>query len=267
MLTTMPIAAPANPDRITRLLGPDTPWRIDCVASTGSTNEDLAERARGGAEAGEVLIAEHQGAGRGRFERVWQSPPGASLSMSVLLRPTRPVLDWGWLSLLVGLAVTDGLRSLGGADRVQLKWPNDALIDGKKVCGILSERVATAGGDAAVCGWGINVSMTADELPTPTATSLLLAGLTTDKDQVSAAILGRLAELVQRWDAGADLRADYASGCATIGRQVRIHLDEQSPDSPSVSGRAVGIGPNGELLVQANGEVEAYAAGDVVHLR
>ena len=82
-----------------------------------------------------------------------------------------------------------------------------------------------------------------------------------------ATMLRRLAELVARWDAGVDLADTYAAGCATIGRQVRVHLDEQSPNSPTVEGRAVGVGANGELMVDVGGQVESFAAGDVVHLR
>ncbi|WIY83308.1 biotin--[acetyl-CoA-carboxylase] ligase [Propionimicrobium sp. PCR01-08-3] len=263
----MPRTPAANAERISDLLGAKSFWRIRTIEVTGSTNEDLADLARQGAGSGEVLIAEHQAAGRGRFERVWQSPPGSSISTSVLLRPRREPFVWGWLSLLIGLAVTDGLRALGGGDRVQLKWPNDALIDGKKVCGILSEVVTTEWGNAAICGWGINVSLDESELPVPQATSLLLAGLPTDKDLVSAAVLGRLGDLFARWDAGEDLSAEYAAGCATVGRSVRVHLDAESPDSPSVTGQAVGIGEHGELLVELGDRVEAFAAGDVVHLR
>jgi len=263
----VPATPPANAGRIARLLGPASRWQVRTVALTGSTNADLAEVARAGGRAGEVLITEHQQAGRGRFDRAWQSPPGTSLSTSVLLRPRREPLDWGWLSLLVGLSVTEGLRSLGAADRIQLKWPNDALIDGKKVCGILSELVVTDLGNAAICGWGINISFDESELPTPQATSLLLAGLPTDKDLVAAAILARLDDIFIRWDAGADLSSEYAAGCATVGRDVRVHLDAEAPDSPSIYGRAVGIGPNGELLVDLGGRVKAFSAGDVVHLR
>lgn len=263
----MPQTAAGNSDRLADLLGENSSWRVRWLPATGSTNADLAELAKAGEPAGLVLVADHQDAGRGRFERAWVSPPGSSVSVSALLRPARPALAWGWLSLLVGLAVADGIRSLGGGARVGLKWPNDVLVDGRKICGILSERVVTSLGDAAICGWGINVSMAQDELPVPHATSLSLAGLPTDKPALLAAVLGRLDELAGRWDAGADLRAEYAAGCATIGREVRVHLDEQSPDGPSVSGRAVGVGPNGELAVEIDGARQLFAAGDVVHLR
>lgn len=264
----MPASPAADAARIQDLLGPGSGWQIRTITATGSTNADLAEAARQGAPAGSVLVCDHQQAGRGRFDRVWISLPGTSVSTSALLRPRRPALDWGWLSLLVGLAVADGIRAIGGGDRVTLKWPNDVLIDGRKVCGILSERVVTELGDAAVCGWGINVSMSRDELPVPHATSLLLAGLPTDKNALLAAILGRLGDLAGRWDAGADLSAEYVAGCATVGREVRVHLDEQAPQGKSVTGRAVGVGANGELLVDLGAAgVTAFAAGDVVHLR
>ena len=264
----MPATPAASAERIQTLLGPGSPWRVSCIAETGSTNVDMAHRARAGEPAGRVLVADHQRSGRGRFDRAWQSPPGTSVATSVLLRPTRPALDWGWLSLLVGLAIADGIRSLGAGERVTLKWPNDVLIDELKVCGILSEMVHTDLGPAAVCGWGINISMSTAELPFSRATSLLVAGLPTDKNHLLAAILERLADLANRWDEGHDLSTEYASGCATIGRQVRVHLDEQSEHGPSETGRAVGVGPNGELLVDlGESGVEAFSAGDVVHLR
>lgn len=263
----MSVVSAANARNIASLLGPDARWTISTVDQTGSTNADLAERARHGGLSGEVLIAECQNAGRGRFERIWQSPHGASLSTSVLLRPHRELLDWGWLSLLIGLAVEEGLSSLGGGDRIDLKWPNDVLIEGRKVCGILSEIVNTDQGPAVVCGWGINVSLRREELPIEQATSLLLEGLTTDKDAISAAVLSRLDSLFTRWDGGTDLSSEYAAGCSTIGRDVRLHRDQDETDCPPVTGRAVGIAAKGELLVDIDGEVKAFSAGDVVHLR
>lgn len=253
--------------RTTALLGANSPWRVHWVAETGSTNPDVAELARRAEPEGYVLVADHQTAGRGRFERSWVAPPGAAVAISVLLRPQRPPLDWGWLSLLVGLGVTAALRELGG-ERVTLKWPNDALVDGKKICGILSELVSTDQGPAAVCGWGVNVALRAEDLPVPHATSLLLAGLPIERSQLVAAMLRQVGDLARRWDAGADLRAEYAAGCSTIGRQVRVHLDEQSPQGPSVTGRAIGVGVDGELLVDLGRDgVQGFAAGDVVHLR
>ncbi|WP_198011024.1 biotin--[acetyl-CoA-carboxylase] ligase [Propionibacterium sp. oral taxon 192] len=257
----MPSCPPLDIDRITPML--QGRWQVTTVVSTGSTNADLLVRARRGAEAGQVLVAENQTAGRGRFERCWLSPPGSSLSTSVLLRPSRPMTDWGWLSLLVGVAVRDGVAAAGAGDRVRLKWPNDVLVGGRKICGILCEGA----GAAVVCGFGINVSQGLDELVFPNATSLLLEGLPTDKTLVLAAILRRFAELVDAWDDGQDVSPDYIAACSTIGRQVRVHLDAEHPDEGTVVGTAVGIGDDGELLVEIDGEIRPFSAGDVVHLR
>jgi BirA family biotin operon repressor/biotin-[acetyl-CoA-carboxylase] ligase len=234
------------------------------VATTGSTNADLAAAARAGADSGSVLISDHQSAGRGRFARVWEAPPGTSLAISALLRPPAsvPVARWLWLPLLTGLAVASGLRAAAGVE-VQLKWPNDVLIDGRKVCGILSERVDSVSGPAAVIGMGINTTLTEAQLPVPTATSLALAGAVVDPGEIALGVLQALGEWYSRWLAGADLRADYASGCSSVGRTVRVELTP----TEAVVGEATGVDANGCLLVRAAGVERAFAAGDVVHLR
>ncbi len=184
------------------LTGIGRPWRsIEVVPSTGSTNADLAARARAGGASGQVLIALHQASGRGRFDRVWEAPPGRSLAISVLIRPDLPAVKWPWLPLVTGVAVAEALLQAAGV-AAEVKWPNDVVIEGRKVCGILAERVAAPAGagpgdagwgaeapsghgparddevarPAAVIGMGINTLLTADQLPVPTATSLLLAG-------------------------------------------------------------------------------------------
>src|SRR5215204_7339169 len=158
------------------LIRPGGLWqRVDLVPETGSTNADLAARARDGGAPGTVLITDYQSAGRGRQGRTWTAPPGSGIAMSILLRPDG--IDprrWTWLSLLAGLAVADGVRRVANLPAV-LKWPNDVLVAGRKVCGILSERVDTSQGPACVVGVGINVSIEEDQLPVPSATSLTLA--------------------------------------------------------------------------------------------
>ena len=138
------------------LLGPGRLFSaVRSIASTGSTNADLAAAATAGAASGAVLVADHQSAGRGRFDRRWEAPPGSSVAVSVLLRPAEvPLQRWLWLPLITGVAVAEGLRSAAGVDAT-VKWPNDVLIEGRKVCGILSERVD----DAAVIGMGINTCL------------------------------------------------------------------------------------------------------------
>ena len=248
-----------------RLVGPGSVWTAACtVATTGSTNADIAAAARDGAESGLVLVSDHQSAGRGRFTRVWEAPPGTSLAISALLRPTPgvPMRRWSWLPLLTGLAVADGLRVATGV-RAEVKWPNDVLIEGRKVCGILAESVDGDAGPAAVIGMGVNTTLAEHQLPVPTATSLVLAGVSTEPGEVVVAILDALGQWYLRWLGGADLRADYAARCSSVGRTVRV----QQSATESVVGEATGVDADGLLLVVVAGRVLRFAAGDVAHLR
>ena len=260
--------------------GPGRSWRaLEVLASTGSTNADLAARARAGEPAGLVLTTDDQVAGRGRLARQWTVPPRSSIAVSVLIAPRVPVERWGWLSLLTGVAVVRALTAVAGLPAV-LKWPNDVLVpvrepDGgtveRKVCGILAEAVETPGGPAVVMGIGLNVSQDADELPVPTATSVRLAGgAVTDRDTLLRAVLRRLADDVRSWDdAGGDPRASglgaaYREACSTVGRRVAVHL----PGRPPLEGVCEGVDDDGRLLVRDDtGGDHALAAGDVVHVR
>ena len=178
------------------------------------------------------------------------------------MAPGRPPLDWGWLSLLVGMAVVDALREGAGLPAA-LKWPNDVLVGGRKICGILSERVDTPGGDLAVLGIGINVALRAEDLPVPTATSVLLEGGPADATALAAATLRALDRWYTHWDAGRPVAPGYVERSATIGAEVAVHVGHGSP----ARGRAVGVDGLGCLLVDVGGSVRTFAAGDVVHLR
>ena len=237
--------------------------RVTTVAEAGSTNADLAAQARAGAPGGTVLVADHQTAGRGRFQRVWHAPPGDSVALSVLLRPPSiPAQRWLWLPLVAGLAVADGLRVAGGVD-ARLKWPNDVLVSGRKICGILAERVESADSAAAVLGMGINTRLAEADLPVPTATSLAIEGSDAAAAEVVRAVLLALEGWYTRWLSGEDLREAYAAHCDTIGREVRVEL--APGDAPE--GIAVGVDAEGRLLVRTPGGVRGFAAGDVWHLR
>ena len=276
-------------------------WRrIETVEATGSTNADLAAAARAGEPGGRVLVADYQGSGRGRFDRAWVAPPGAAVGMSVLVRPgddwkrlvgddgsaggerasgglSRTPRDgesgggrvgvddparWLWLPLVTGLAVAGALRESAGAD-ARVKWPNDVFVGGRKICGILCERVESAAGPAAVIGMGVNTAMTREELPVPTATSLAAEGLPSEPGPVVAAILRHLEGWYGRWLAGENLAGPYADACDTIGRDVRVIVS----DTETVEGRACGVDASGCLLVETDGGVRPFAAGDVVHVR
>lgn len=253
---------------------------LDVVDSTGSTNADLAARAAQGAPEGAVLVAEEQTAGRGRLDRRWTAPARSGLFFSVLLRPGAAAADgaapvpaerWGWLPLLAGVAVATALSRVGGVDTA-LKWPNDLLVtvDGgeRKAGGILAER---SGADAVVVGIGVNVSLRAEELPVPTAASLVLAGAAgTDRDPLLRAVLRSFADWYGAWRAaGGDpaasrLQQTYAAGCATLGREVRAEL----PGGAELVGRAVAVDGDGRIVVApSDGAAErALASGDIIHL-
>lgn len=249
---------------ITARLGRGTMWRVACVDSTGSTNADVATLARAGETEGYVLVASEQTRGRGRLARTWASPRGASVAISVLLEPRQEFLRWGWLSLLAGMAVQDAIAALAGdPDVVELKWPNDVLLGGRKVCGILSERVEHPSGARAVVGMGINLTLGEDELPVPTATSLTLAGIRAEPDDVVAAVLRAFQQHYRTWQDTGDLRHEYRARCASVGSELEVVVDERN----KVHGTGVGVDELGRLEVITDGRVRTFAVGDVIHAR
>jgi BirA family biotin operon repressor/biotin-[acetyl-CoA-carboxylase] ligase len=255
-------AAPARPPLDRDRLADAGPWDIEVLESTPSTNAVVADRARDGAGAGLVVVAEHQTAGRGRLDRVWETPARAALTVSVLLRPDAEPSRWPWLPLMTGLAASAALPG-----EPALKWPNDVLLGDQKVAGILVERVETPTGPAAVLGVGINVTMTADELPVPTATSLALQGHEVDRTDLLLAFLVELDAQVASWSSGREadpaLREAYVDRCATLGEDVRVDL----PSGATVEGRAVDVDDGGRLVVDTGDGRTAVGAGDVIHVR
>jgi BirA family biotin operon repressor/biotin-[acetyl-CoA-carboxylase] ligase len=259
--------------------------RLTVLREAGSTNDVLvAEASAGHPPDFSVVVTSNQTAGRGRLGRVWVAPPGASLAVSVLLRPVLPggqpleLSHFGWLPLIAGIAMTRAVQGLVAPERVGLKWPNDVQVDGLKVSGLLAELVPS--GDAVVMGAGVNLSLTRDQLPTPVSTSLTLAGATRDGgalegDELADAVLSAyLTALRGLYSGFVRLGADpVGSGvaeqldevCTTIGQQVKVEL----PGAPDLLGTAVGVDGSGRLRVRRSldGHVVAVAAGDVTHLR
>ncbi|HVL06477.1 MAG TPA: biotin--[acetyl-CoA-carboxylase] ligase [Acidimicrobiales bacterium] len=202
-------------------------------AELDSTNRLAADLARAGAGDGVVVGADHQTAGRGRRGRTWESRPGASLLVSVILRPA-PAL----VTLAAGVAAAEACAAVAGA-AVSLKWPNDLLLDGLKLGGILSELVA----GAAVVGLGLNLAWA------PAGAACL--GAAVDRHAVLDAYLAGL-------EAPGDVLARYRDRCTTLGRRVRV----EAPGG-AVEGFATGVDEHGQLVVGGR----AIAAGDVIHLR
>ncbi len=248
------------------LVVPGSLWAdVQLTESTASTNADAADAARRGAADGSVFTTHAQTAGRGRLDRSWDSAPGSGIAVSVVLRPPAavPAARWVWLPLLVGLAVDATAHDLG-VDSA-LKWPNDVLVEDRKLAGILLERVETAAGPAAVVGVGLNVSMGRNELPVPQATSLALEGATSiDRTVVLRALLRTLEALYRAWVAGegdpaAGIRDAYLRRCVTVGSAVRVLM----PDGSECVGTAEAIDDHGRLVVDGR----PLSAGDVTHVR
>jgi BirA family biotin operon repressor/biotin-[acetyl-CoA-carboxylase] ligase len=242
-------------------------YAVEVLDSAPSTNAVVADRARQDEPAGLVVVAEHQTAGRGRLDRVWETPARSSLTFSVLLRPDAPAASWPWLPLLTGYAVQAAL-----GDRlpdVALKWPNDVLVDdgsgaGRKVCGILVERVEAPDGPVAVVGIGINVDQTLDELPVALATSVSLeTGEPVERTGLLGQVLGSLHGLQGLLDDVESRGRANADVCVTLGRSVDVH----QPAGGVRRGEALDIDATGALVVGTDDGTFTVAAGDVVHVR
>lgn len=254
--------------------------RLLVVETSASTNTQLAAEVAADPQAWPspaLLVAEHQEAGRGRAGRTWQTPPRAALTASLLVRPGVPPERLGWLPLLAGLATVTALRSTLGLQAVA-KWPNDVLVvtdepelpgwgHARKIAGILTEVLP----DGVVIGVGLNVSQTPEELPVPTAVSVLQAGgATTDRTVILTALAESFVSVLGRWTAAegdvvaSGLAEEVVAVSATVGASVRVEL----AGGDEVLGVATGLAPDGALLVEdASGTVVTVHSGDVHHLR
>ena len=242
---------------------------LTMVASTDSTNRQLARMAEAGAPEGAVLIAETQTAGRGRMERTWFSPPGLNLYFSLLLRPAVDPALATTLPLLCGAVMARAVEQAAPELRARIKWPNDLWLDSKKVCGVLCEMGAEAGGlRHVVVGIGLNVNLPRARLPkllVPTATSLRMAtGRTFDRAALMVSILDLFDAAYQQWirEGLAPFLPEIAARDVLRGKQIAI---EQH--GGMLAGTADGIMPDGSLrLVLPDGTVQDILAGDA-HLR
>lgn len=237
-----------------------TPTRFGEVrhlTEVDSTNRYALEEARAGAPTGLVVVADHQTAGRGRLGRTWEAPPGASLLVSVLLRPALDPDRRHLVVLAAAVAMAEAVGARSGVEAT-LKWPNDLLAGDRKLAGILAE----ASGDAVVVGIGVNVEWPGvpPELDGIATACNLEGGRPMTRDDLLEEFLPRyehrLADL-------ADARRAYRERLGTLGRRVRV---EQA------SGPAVGVARDvdnaGRLLLERDdGVIETITAGDVVHLR
>lgn len=280
------------------------------LESVGSTNDALVDLASGPDARSwphlAVVATDNHVSGKGRLDRVWTAPAGRCLAVSILLRPDAGLGAGalGWIPLLAGAAMTTALRSVvaaelgeAAAEAVSLKWPNDVLVDGRKICGILgailpaeqgapsgSADTGQRGAIGLVIGAGVNLSLTEDELPVPTATSLAIVGVSAPSvDLVLSSYLTEFTRLYREFsehhgDAVASgLHTRVSELCGTLSRSVRVEL----PGGAVRTGTAVEIAPDGRLGIDPgsvarsgeniNPETELgrfyVSAGDITHLR
>ena len=246
---------------------------VAVAAQTASTNSDLVEALARDPRSWphlSVLVTDHQTAGRGRSGRSWETPPGAALTMSVVLERSRlgegPT---GWAPLVVGVGVARALRASGVEAGV--KWPNDVVLraavhlDGwgpwRKCAGILCE--ADPHGGAVVAGIGINVSQHHDELPVAHATSLALAGSTpVTREELVVAVVQAVADAVAQWRSAGVSGVSHMvhDACVTMGQDVTVDV----PGGASIEGIAEALDHDGGLVVQLpSGRRHTVYAGDV----
>jgi len=238
---------------------------LEVVAEIGSTNDAVMGAGRAGRAEGLAILADRQTAGRGRRGRSWASPAGVGLYTSVLLRPQLTPAKMPLLTLVAGLGVAEAVEEIAGV-ATRLKWPNDVLVEGRKVAGILAEMASVDEQVGhIVIGIGINVNHGPQDLPEelfPAATSLsLVTGSRIPRGELAAAVYNGLDRWYQIFRQR-QIEAILAAGrerSATLGRPVDVLADEER-----WQGLAVDLDADGALLVrEEGGELRRVVASDV----
>ncbi|MDE0779309.1 MAG: biotin--[acetyl-CoA-carboxylase] ligase [Alphaproteobacteria bacterium] len=226
--------------------------------SIGSTSEEAKQLAEEGAADRTVIWAGEQTSGRGRHGRKWASPPG-NLYHSIIFRPDCRVAEASQLGFVVGVAMASAIRALSEIPAV-LKWPNDLLVDGKKIAGILldSSDDGAGGVDWVIAGIGVNVDNHPEMLLD--ATNLRACGAAFSIEDLIEAFLPKLFELLDEWrqDGFATIRYQWNELALAFGSTITVKLPDRT-----VSGAFEGIDASGNLIVRHDGSLMYVAAGDV----
>jgi BirA family biotin operon repressor/biotin-[acetyl-CoA-carboxylase] ligase len=236
-------------------------WQLVHRACVDSTNARAIALANDGAAHGTIVIADEQRAGRGRHGRGWDSPPG-NLYASVVLRPSAPVAQWPEIGFVAGLALAEAVTSVApGLDTdIRLKWPNDLLLRGQKLAGLLLE---STGQGALVVGSGVNLASAPGD-PARPATALAAHGIAATPWEVLEVYATGLEAGLDRWAAGgfAAIRPLWLDRAGGLGQPIRVRLPQRE-----LSGTFADLDPHGALvLALPDGSRRTITAGDVFPL-
>jgi BirA family transcriptional regulator, biotin operon repressor / biotin---[acetyl-CoA-carboxylase] ligase len=235
----------------------------------GSTNDEAFRLGLTGAPEGTALIANSQNAGKGRMQRVWHSPAGSNIYTSIILRPQIEPARAPQISILAGVAIADVLENYCPY-RINLKWPNDVLIDGKKVCGILSQVKTTASEvDFIVLGIGINVNISYSQFPKDICNLATSLAIETGREISRQELIISLYENLTKWykqllqNGFCRIKEKWLSISPMIGQTVQVTFQEET-----VSGKAIGLDVDGSLiLLTAENKEFKILAGDATTVK
>lgn len=245
-------------------------WHLHLLDETPSTNTDALQMAEAGAPHRTAVLADAQTEGRGREGREWRTPRGTAIALSAIVRPGSGPEWWPWIGLVAALAIREAIEHVCGL-AARVKWPNDVLLNGRKVAGVLTEmrwHPLHIEQRAVIVGIGVNVNNRAAALPesfAPSATSILDAtGVVMDRSLLAAAILNRLTREINDLPHSANaLRSRWTAASATAGGQVTV-----STPTGLLEGADEGLDPLGRLIVRTrDGRVCAVHTGEVLLLR
>jgi len=239
---------------------------VELHSSIDSTNARAKELAQGGAVHGTLVIAEEQTSGRGRLGRSWVSPAGMGIWMSLILRPSFLPRNASRVTVITALAVTDAIDKITGLT-ADIKWPNDIIINSRKVCGILTEIQADPDTiEYLVVGIGLNVNTPRDAFPeelTQSASSLFMeSGVKVERNILLAGILDSFERIYNKYEETESFTAimdDYKAQCITLNKRVKVFGRTEE-----FEGTAVDLTDNCELIVQLDdGTLKNVLSGDV----
>lgn len=242
-----------------RTLGRD----IHCLDCVGSTNDYLKELALQGAEHGTVALADRQSGGRGRMGRRFESPAGAGVYLSVLLKPNCPPDELVTLTAWAAVAVREAVENCCGV-RPEIKWTNDLLLGGRKLCGILTELVMDGDTPCVVLGIGLNVTQSREDFAPlgleDIATSLAAEGVTVEREALAAAVIAALDGMMEEFPREKERWLNrYREGCMTLNRPVTVHWKGES-----LAAFALAVEDDFTLRVRwEDGGEELLSAGEV----